>query len=335
MLILRRRRGFTLIELLVVIAIIVLLMALLLPAVQKVREAANKMICGNNLKNIGIAMHNFYNDYNRFPNGGWEWNTPIYYNNPGNVPNSNPAPVGKQLVGWMFQILPYMEQDNIYRAPDGSRPGDGAGAQGPVATAPQKAYFCPSRRPVTVGYTGRVLQDYASAVPGWDPNNLGSNDDFDWGWGDRYDHKGVISRLGFNGNLSNPNNARFYDIKITFALIVDGSSNTLVVGEKFMRPIDYLVGSFADDAGYSCGWDQDIVRMTKVPLIPDYNVDDGASPTPVPDYWNQHYGFGGAHAGGMNGLMGDGSVRSFPWQIDRNLWWRIGQRNDGVAISLP
>lgn len=102
------RRGFTLIELLVVIAIIAVLMALLLPAVQKVREAANKMLCASNLRQLGIAAHNFHNDYNRLPPG--------YY---GPIPaNGNPNPINPARgpwVGVLVELLPYLELDNLHK----------------------------------------------------------------------------------------------------------------------------------------------------------------------------------------------------------------------------
>src|SRR5580658_2589590 len=104
----QRRRGFTLIELLVVIAIIAVLIALLVPAVQKVREAANRAQCLNNLKQMGVAFHNHHDVFKYFPSGGM---------GPGaarTMINNAPAGYKSQAGGWCYQILPFVEQDNLY-----------------------------------------------------------------------------------------------------------------------------------------------------------------------------------------------------------------------------
>src|SRR5437879_8985071 len=99
-----RRAGFTLIELLVIIAIIAVLIGLLLPAVQRVREAANRIHCANNLKQLGLAAHNHHDSLGFLPSGGWGW---CWTGVPDRVGHRQPG-------GWTYSLLPYVEQDNLW-----------------------------------------------------------------------------------------------------------------------------------------------------------------------------------------------------------------------------
>jgi prepilin-type N-terminal cleavage/methylation domain-containing protein len=187
-----RRPGFTVIELLVVIAIIAVLIGLLLPAVQKVREAAARMAATNNLKQIGLAIHNHHDSQNRLPDPGLGAATP----SPGVGSATQPGP-------WTFQVLPYVEQDAIYR---------GAANWN---TTPLKAFLCPGRgrnplcpTPMQGGCT--ALTDYAlNSVPfGIAVNGLGVQ-----------------------------------KATVTLANITDGTSSTIAVGEKSLRLDRYASGT--------------------------------------------------------------------------------------------
>jgi prepilin-type N-terminal cleavage/methylation domain-containing protein/prepilin-type processing-associated H-X9-DG protein len=373
----RRRFSFTLIELLVVIAIIAVLIGLLLPAVQKVREAANRMTCTNNLKQIGLAMHNFHDTYSQFPTAGGDWQQSIAYS-----PGGQPLGPSRQTGGYLYQILPYIEQDNLYRQDDRRNRNfwtaptrnfapsppfevgttiintDHSQAVGAVRSQVVKTYYCPSRgaaAPRTFYQATRQLActDYAAATPGRHPlvtNAQGliveTPDDF-WAGDDGRYNGIIIPTMRVDGGFF------VRDAKTTMASISDGTSNTLLIGEKFIPTNLYrghLEGVVGDDTGCFQGWDTGTIRVTVNgnyrdgrPYFPGGNP---AQDRPVDNWsgggfgwqgaghtWNQGFLFGSPHPGGMNAVMGDGSVRVIKYGINPHVFNALGHRSDGAVIT--
>jgi prepilin-type N-terminal cleavage/methylation domain-containing protein/prepilin-type processing-associated H-X9-DG protein len=391
---LRLRLGFTLIELLVVIAIIGVLIALLLPAVQKVREAANRTQCANNLKQIGLAVHNFHDTYGSFPNNGNQWYTGISFDT-----NLAPQPSKWQQAGWGFQILPFIEQDNLYKTVDmtdangnptndiptalaaghvldmakeaangnrnfaGARPntfcinylnGAANNKWGVARSTPIKIYYCPSRRSAA-GYTGAPtgLTDYASANPSPVPMHQNSTGQYIedinsmlQGWPD-----GSLNedwQYGMtHGVIPHGNNWDSGALKHTFASVSDGTSNTLLVGEKLVPTNVYTGGAWFDDTGPFEGADSDVNRATGALQVCLYGLNGTPClppPNPSRDQnlnldgnwgtgWAAGYGFGSAHPAGINAVFADGSVHNIKYGIDPQVFNALGNINDGTNFA--
>ena len=300
----RRAAGFTLLELLVVIAIIGTLLGLLLPAVQRVREAAARMQCQNNLKQIGLAFQMHEENYRLLPDGGEHWD-PLLFGR--SWSGGTPAIAPKQNWGWAYQILPFLEQDNLWRHPDDAL----------VRAAALKLYFCPSRRgPMQLfdpryGMSGMI--DYAG-------NAATSTDE----------PLGLMPGNGSNGTVvQRPNGSRLRSGSVSLARdLLDGLSNTLLVGEKRMFWGSLGSVQLDDDQGYTAGWDVDVIRWAI----------DAPAPDRIGEYTPQR--FGSRHPGGFNGLLADGSVRPISYGINSAIgpgqlgaWQRLCIRNDGLPLD--
>jgi prepilin-type N-terminal cleavage/methylation domain-containing protein/prepilin-type processing-associated H-X9-DG protein len=292
----RRRSAFTLIELLVVIAIIAILIALLVPAVQKVREAANRTQCTNNLKQMGLAVHNYHDANKGFPTGGWsDWTHPPTYIAPGQpaMAGGNPQQDGSTF----FQILPYIEQQAVWR-------GGGATIQQCQITAlstPIPIYFCPSRRGPTV----------LPPTPNWMVGPPGT-----------FGHASVdyaVSNWEQTG-VFRPWNTGF---RMTMARLqaADGTSSTLMIAEK-RWPYGTSNYYWDDNEGYAQGWDDDWVRATNIPPLPDViGGDDG------------QVHFGSRHDGGFLAAFCDGHVQMISYGIPLATFENLGNWQDGQVIN--
>lgn len=349
------RAAFTLIELLVVIAIIAILIALLVPAVQKVREAAARAQCQNNLKQLSLACLNYEGAYKRMPRG-----------------NERPASAsfadGDNGASWMFVVLPYMEQGPYH---------DQVRAAGTLANAvtlgivPPKSVLpftrCPSDHwersdprfanyvgssgpqcnnpPTTGGCNTPIFQQYCNgdnsglAVPNTLSPRTYPGYDASYTWGDT-NNADLVRGMFVRGGAT-----------IKIAHVIDGLSNTLLLGEllpEFSEFQRYTTNSWLGSNNVAQGQTIQPINWKIDPVpgntIAAYAAECTAAPHgtycpsgPTHCMWNWHvtWGFRSHHSGGVNFAFGDGTVRFIHQNIDHKTYQYLGCRHDNQAVTLP
>jgi len=369
----RRRRwnGFTLVELLVVIAIIGILVALLLPAVQAAREAARRNQCKNNLKQLALACLLHLDTQKYLPSGGWRDN---YAADP------NRGYGFTQPGSWYYSILAYKEDQALRDLGKGqSFTGTTASAGYQAAsvqlyTTPVPMFHCPSRRaarlyqrlgvdaPWIAALTDNVKGDYAAnagdsqqtagdgfgGMLAWPPSGLTyAQIDSTNTWTDTTCTP-VTTRFGTGPPPWCQTGVMHYHSQIKTSQITDGTSNTYLIGEKFLSPAQYeqvltsppgstgiTTCGYGDNQSAYTGFEWDNERVAWNPLVST----DPSSWQPRQDMLGVDnpciYAFGSAHAGALNMAMCDGSVHSISYDIDANTHRFLAVRSDGEAVSIP
>ena len=349
----QRKSAFTLVELLVVIAIIGVLIALLLPAVQAARESARRTQCINNLKQLGLACHNFESSNGHFPTAG------------GSVEEfqdaaSQAGPLyGYEYASWMFQVLPFIEQQNLADLRGDSVPvGQSAFNDTPLAETPVSAFNCPSRFDRFGIFSTDILRfgDYAGVMSshclnGWEGfefqldepiriTSAGTEEEVVW--------TGIIARGGHtqtSGSGVTPGSPMTWNFgRIGFQSISDGSSNTIMLAEKAVEVEDYTIPvnqpfRYWEIFGYysAADWpsmrqfggevlNQPCAKANEVPVLGDSDV--RANPN------GSEQGFGSAHPGVINAVYGDASVQTISIDAELSILDQLGKRADGTLAEL-
>lgn len=295
----QRGRGFTLIELLVVIAIIAILIALLVPAVQKVRAAAARTECSNNLKQLSLAMHNYENVYQAFPPG---------------------RTIESPKHSWSAFVLPFIEQDNVFKVYNLDLDWDHPANYEAIQT--QLAVFnCPSTLP------GERTDDTITANPACgDYSTISGIKDFV-----------AINCFGIplHGNSEDPRllGALVIDQRTRMIDIIDGTSNTIMFAEDAGRPSLYITGNVLGDPAIP-GWYQGGWADPNAPFRIDGSNPDGSIKGPCPLNCSNNSEVYSFHPGGANVSFADGSVRFLVDTIDLCLLAKLSTRAGGVAEDV-
>ncbi|MFN3150464.1 DUF1559 domain-containing protein [Bremerella sp.] len=310
------RRAFTLVELLVAIAIIGILVGLTLSAVQQARESARRLQCTNNLKQLGLAALLHEETHRHLPTGGWGYRW---------VAEPHRGLGRNQPGGWIYAILPYLEQKNLHElAARTQTQSEYRDRLAEMIQTPLEVFHCPTRRSAepyptqwqafNAAPTVNVAKtDYAANAGdmfvdvGGGPITLEQGDSKAYVW-PQYHATGIC----------------FIRSEVRIASIRDGSTNTYMLGEKNVPAFQYESGAGrGDDQSMYSGDDFDTLRWTTLGLTPT-NDDSGE---------HSESRFGSAHSAGCHFVFCDGSVKLINYSIDEQVHQHLGNRSDGEVIE--
>lgn len=320
----QRIRAFTLIELLVVIAIIGVLVALLLPAVQQAREAARRTQCKNNLKQVGLALHNYHDTANALPYGSA-------------APGYSPGPLTKNQTGWVL-LLPYLDQAPLYNSLNhnaamgtwnpGGNPLAGGGVPTVNATASgmkMVALLCPSDSGPQTYPGGDGTYGCAPGIPAY-RSNYGFSVQNGMAWDNGAGNLWTAESRDLRCMFGMSSNCNFRDV-------ADGLSNTVAVSETTLDVYDGVAPSWACTQHVGLG-----IQFSNSPstTINNWYCCTWASPPNAqfkPNRLGEWGSPGSVHTGGMHVLLGDGSVRFISQNINLTTQQRLGRINDGQTVA--
>jgi prepilin-type N-terminal cleavage/methylation domain-containing protein/prepilin-type processing-associated H-X9-DG protein len=325
-----RLQGFTLVELLVVIAIIGILIALLLPAIQSAREAARRSTCSNHLKQLGLACMLHENANKFYPSSGWGW---------GWVGDPDRGFGINQPGSWCYNVLPFLELKQLHDMGKGQSVQDKRVAANKVARIPLEVMHCPTRRPAMLygnAYFGNWVAINAADNPAGD--TLGAKTDYAGNCGDQEGWWNTFPRSWTEAvnyqywrNQDKMDGIMYQRSMVKAIHIIDGTSHTLMIGEKYLNADMYRNGmDDGENETLYAGYDIDSLRTANIETA---YVDDSMLYLRDRPGLSAYYCFGSSHSSGANFAFCDGSVKSIGYDVDHRNLRSLGSRRDRRAVS--